>query len=214
MEIKGDRRGLRCLAHGFRDESSLLDDLARTLSRHHQFLGHAELSVEVDDLPLSPTLLYGIAERFLPYPALQLKGVFAAPADRRRALSVSAPTPAGASIVRSTLRSGQVVEHPGDVVVVGDINPGARVIAGGDVYVLGRLRGMALAGQPDRPDAAIFALRFEPSQVRIASVWAIPAGDPAERPEWARLEDGRIVVSPWSGLPEPSGFLHHKFSAD
>jgi len=107
-----------------------------------------------------------------------------------------------------------VVEHHGDVVVVGDINPGARVIAGGDVYVLGRLRGMALAGQPDQPEAAIFALRFEPSQVRIATVWAIPAGEPAEHPEWARLEAGRIVVSPWTGLPEPSGLLHHKFSAD
>lgn len=213
MDIKGDRRGLRCLAHGFSDEEALLVDLEKTLSRQQQFLGTASLAVEVDTLPLSPSLLAGIATQFAAFPKLHLAGVYEQ-ATMRPVVSPVASEPRGALIVRMTLRSGQVVEHAADVVVVGDVNPGARVIAGGDVFVLGRLRGMILAGQPDQRDAVVYAIRFEPSQVRIGPVWAIPPGEVAEHPEYARLENGQIVVSPWAGLPDSANAGGHRLSLE
>lgn len=201
MDIKGDRRGLRCLAHGFQDDESLLEDLDRTLARQHAFLGTAQLTVDVDTRPLTAPLLTGIADVFAKFPPLRLVGIHQKSQDRSTS-SAMAGEPLGALVVRSTLRSGQVIEHSGDIVILGDANPGARIIAGGDIFVLGRLSGMAMAGQPDGAQAQVSALIFEPSQVRIGRVWAVPAGDSSERPETAQLEGDQIVVSPWQGMPE------------
>lgn len=201
MDIKGDRRGLRCLADGFQDDESLLLDLERTLSRQHGFLGTAHLTVEVDTLPLTASLLTGIADVFSQFPPLRLVGIHQKSQDRSTPSAIAAE-PLGALVVRSTLRSGQVIEHSGDIVILGDANPGARIIAGGDIFVLGRLSGMAMAGQPDGVAAQVSALIFEPSQVRIGRVWAVPAGEHSERPETAQLEGDQIVVSPWQGMPE------------
>ncbi|MBI4770229.1 MAG: septum site-determining protein MinC, partial [Chloroflexi bacterium] len=51
-----------------------------------------------------------------------------------------------AVLVRRTLRSGRSVRHPGHVVIIGDVNPGAEIVAGGDIVVWGRLRGVVQAG--------------------------------------------------------------------
>ncbi|MBC7222784.1 MAG: septum site-determining protein MinC [Anaerolineae bacterium] len=105
-----------------------------------------------------------------------------------------------AIVVRRTLRSGQAVRHAGHVVVIGDVNPGAEIVAGGDVLVWGRLRGIVHAGAQGDVEAVICALRLAPTQLRIADVVARSpenAGEP-EGPEIARLRDGQIVVEPWS----------------
>lgn len=72
-------------------------------------------------------------------------------------------------IIRKTLRSGQSVEYYGNVVIMGDINPGAEVKAGRDLIVLGALRGIAHAGLRNyNGDSVIIALKFQPTQVRIS----------------------------------------------
>jgi septum site-determining protein MinC len=201
MELKGDKRGLRLIAKGFPDEAALLEDLERTLARQRGFLGQAPLELEVADRPLTPSLLAGAAQVFERFPELDLVGVGRSGARTRPA--AVPPAPRGPLLVRTPLRSGQVIEHAGDVVILGDVNPGSRVVTGGDLFVLGRLRGQALVGQPDREDAVIYALAFEPSQVRIATVWAVPAAaEMGREPERAHLESGSIVVTPWRGAPE------------
>jgi septum site-determining protein MinC len=202
LELKGDRKGLRCLAYGYSDEEQLLDELEEFLGQQRPFLGASRLFLEVD-LPLTPRLLAGAADIFQRHPPLALGGVHQRGQERPLSPVPDGP-PAGALVVRSSLRSGQVVEHAGDVVVLGDVKPGARVISGGDVFVLGRLQGMALAGQPERSDARVYALRFEPSQVRIGIVLAVPSGDPGTDPEYASIEDGQIVVMAWTGAPGTS----------
>lgn len=106
----------------------------------------------------------------------------------------------GAVLVCRTLRSGQALCHPGHVVVIGDVNPGAEIVAGGHVVVWGRLRGTVHAGAHGDEGAVICALRLAPTQLRIADVVARSpenAGEP-DAPEVARLRDGQIVVEPWS----------------
>lgn len=73
-------------------------------------------------------------------------------------------------VLKSTVRSGQVIEHDGDIVIIGDVNPGAQLIASGDVYVMGYLRGSAHAGASGDPRAIVAATYFDPIQVRIAGV--------------------------------------------
>ncbi|KAK3246530.1 hypothetical protein CYMTET_43936 [Cymbomonas tetramitiformis] len=91
--------------------------------------------------------------------------------------------------VRKTLRAGQVEEHPGTVVVYGDVNAGSAVIAGGDIIVWGRLRGDARAGMNGEKGASILALEMQPTQLQIADVVAYgPTSPAASVPEKAVVE--------------------------
>lgn len=104
-----------------------------------------------------------------------------------------------ALFLSKTLRSGTRIEFPGHVVVVGDVNPGAEIVAEGNVLVWGRVRGMIHAGAKGDTSAFICALDLSPTQLRIAEeVSAVlkPLDNP--RPEIARLnEDGKLQSIPW-----------------
>lgn len=101
-------------------------------------------------------------------------------------------------LYRGTVRSGQKVYHPGNIVVLGDVNPGAFVQAGGDIVVMGALRGIAHAGAGGNVQSAIYALRLEPTQIRIANVIGRPPDGEirshSKGPETARLKDGAIII--------------------
>jgi septum site-determining protein MinC len=101
-----------------------------------------------------------------------------------------------------TLRSGSIVRFDGDVVVYGDVNPGAHVVASGNIVVLGALQGMVHAGASGDTDAFLLALALHPTQLRIASAIALPPERPASRevaPEIAILRDGAIIIRPYKG---------------
>ncbi len=95
----------------------------------------------------------------------------------------------------STIRSGTEVCHPASVIVLGDVNPGAELIAGGDVIVLGRLRGIAHAGFPQDPTSLIIAMQLEPTQLRIAEQVARPPDGSSPHPEVAYLNEGMICIA-------------------
>ena len=110
-----------------------------------------------------------------------------------------------ALIIKTTCRSGEIIRYPGDVVVFGDVNPGAEIIAGGDVIVLGTLRGMAHAGADGNPKATIFALNLEAHRLQIGSHFgeaprgrkpARPGSRPAG-PRIAYLRRRSIFVAPF-----------------
>jgi septum site-determining protein MinC len=109
------------------------------------------------------------------------------------------PPPSRALTVhQGTLRAGDHLEVAGSLLVLGDVNPGARVSAGGDVRVWGRLRGAAHAGSQGDPTARIVALQLRPLQLRIADAVARGPEDlpPAGLAEQACLENGMIRLTP------------------
>jgi len=109
--------------------------------------------------------------------------------------------PAGVATLyhRGTLRGGQALHNLGNLVVVGDVNPGAELVASGDIVVFGALRGVAHAGAQGDRAARVIALELEPTQLRIATVIASGAGDGKSRgPEHASIAGDRIVVVPFS----------------
>lgn len=77
-------------------------------------------------------------------------------------------------LLRKTLRSGQKVIFAGNVVVMGDVNPGAEIEAEGDVVVLGTLRGLAHAGCSGKSDASVMALVMQPTQLRVGEELWVP----------------------------------------
>ncbi|WP_059171280.1 septum site-determining protein MinC [Bacillus sp. FJAT-27445] len=70
--------------------------------------------------------------------------------------------------VAKMIRSGQVLEVPGDLLLIGDVNPGGMVMAGGNIFIMGVLKGIAHAGCYGNMDAVIAASAMKPSQLRIS----------------------------------------------
>ncbi|OEF98042.1 hypothetical protein BHF71_03200 [Vulcanibacillus modesticaldus] len=70
-------------------------------------------------------------------------------------------------VITGTIRSGQVYQHQGNILLIGDINPGGFLKATGDIYVIGSLRGIAHAGYDGDESSIIAAAIMEPTQLRI-----------------------------------------------
>lgn len=102
------------------------------------------------------------------------------------------------TIHRGTVRAGQQLLFEGDVVVIGDVNPGGEIQATGDIYIFGRLRGTAHAGYGGNESAVIAASEFAPMQVRIADVVSRAPevdGKPLQTfMEFAYLREGSMAV--------------------
>jgi septum site-determining protein MinC len=100
---------------------------------------------------------------------------------------------------RGTLRGGQALHNLGNLVVIGDVNPGAELIASGDIVVFGALRGVAHAGAQGDRAARVIALELAPTQLRIATLIATSdTGSKPRGPEHASIVDERILVVPFA----------------
>ncbi len=102
-------------------------------------------------------------------------------------------------LLRRTLRNGRTVHSDGHVVVLGDVNAGAVIVAEGDVIVWGRLRGVVHAGAGGDEAAVVCALYLAPTQLRIAGYISIsPEARPGKpQPEKAMVRNGRIEAVAW-----------------
>ena len=104
--------------------------------------------------------------------------------------------------VHRTLRSGASVRFDGDIYVYGDVNPGAQVVATGNIVVLGALKGVAHAGAAGDEKTFILAFDLRPTQLRIARKIAIPpsrSGSGELAPELATVVDGQVQIEPYKG---------------
>lgn len=107
-----------------------------------------------------------------------------------------------AMLIQHTVRSGQKYRYAGTIIVLGDVNPGAELVADGDIIVWGKLRGVVHAGAAGNVDAMIGALALAPTQLRIGSFIARAPEEKRTTPttaEIARVKLGQIVVEPWNG---------------
>lgn len=98
-------------------------------------------------------------------------------------------------VMAGRVRSGQTVKARKHLIIMGDVNPGSEITAGGDIVVLGSLCGTAVAGYPSNAAAIIMALDFRPIQIKIGPIVAagLPPSD-SKLPEFAHVEAGVIIV--------------------
>ncbi|MFC2065357.1 septum site-determining protein MinC [Chloroflexota bacterium] len=100
--------------------------------------------------------------------------------------------------LEQTIRSGVHIEYQGNVIVLGDVNPGAEIIAGGSVLIWGRLRGLVHAGAEGDEEAIVGALEFSPMQLRIAGKIAVsPQKNATGKLEIARISGEDIIAESW-----------------
>lgn len=103
------------------------------------------------------------------------------------------------------MRAGQRITYDGSVIVLGDVNAGAEIVAAGDVLVFGNLRGIVHAGARGDETARVCAWRLQPVQLRIGRIIARPPdGDLEEAlaPEMASVSEGRVVIERVARLEE------------
>lgn len=101
---------------------------------------------------------------------------------------------------KGILRSGASLEFETSVVIIGDVNHGARVVSKGNIIVLGSLKGTAFAGACGNTNSFVVALDMRPTQIRIADTIARspdkPVQEEAKEAKIAFLEDGNIYIEP------------------
>ena len=102
-------------------------------------------------------------------------------------------------LYEGTLRSGDRISSNGNLCIIGDVNPGAIVSAKKNIYVWGKLLGIAFAGKGGDKNASIASLYLKPVQLRIADVIAIgPKEKPKSYyPEIAVIDEQTIVINPY-----------------
>lgn len=220
VQIKGVREGL-LVTLGEGDWPDIRDALLEHLKQQADFLQGARMILDVgnriiraadlghlrDDLSEDGLSLWAVLSNSpVTEQTAQTLGlatrIYKPKPERASIAHDTALTGEGAVLIRRTLRSGFSLQHNGHIIVIGDVNPGAEVIAGGDVLIWGRLRGMVHAGAEGNEDAIICALDLSPTQLRIAGqIATTPKRRGKPFPEMVRLLDGQVVAEPW----EPGG---------
>ncbi len=216
ISIKGGREGLRLRLDDTADWQVLTEALKQQITQNSGFFAGARLSLEIGDRALSDSQMATLLELLKQY-GVQIESIGATARESRNAARASgvtarplpryaepaSPTPASESdgmLVTRTVRSGQVLRHHSHITLIGDVNPGAELIAGGSVVVWGRMRGLVHAGALGNAEAVVCALELRPTQLRIAEqITRTPEGAGRLGPGMARIEDGRIIVEPWEG---------------
>lgn len=102
--------------------------------------------------------------------------------------------------INHTLRSGNRVEYNGNIVIIGDVNPGAEVIAVGNIIVVGVLRGIAHAGALGNKEAFVVAFSLQPTQLRISDIITRSPDQQNFKPtcpEKACIKENAIIILPY-----------------
>lgn len=117
----------------------------------------------------------------------------------------------GGQFYKGTLRSGQLLESETSIIVLGDVNRGAKVVAAGNIIILGMLKGTVYAGANGNGNAFVVALDMDPMQIRIAETIARKADEaikksnkkfsirktaPLVEPQIAYVQDENIYIEP------------------
>ncbi|MCY4061323.1 MAG: septum site-determining protein MinC [Chloroflexi bacterium] len=221
VAIKGVNDGLLISLSATESWQSVTDQLAARIDEKAPFYAGANITVELGERPV-PKYELSSLKALLERRGLTLSLVRSesnttqmsaasldVPTDNHHAAPI-APEPAlletapvnpeekgtQGVLFRRTLRSGRTIHSEGHVIVFGDVNPGAKVIAAGDIIVWGKLRGYVHAGAGGDESAIVCALEMSPSQLRIAEyVVTSPTGKRRKiKPEVALVRGNQIIV--------------------
>lgn len=217
--IKGIKNGILVELDPAEEWLRLTEELAKQIDAKKDFFAGAKVTVNVGERPVPKyelTSLKALLDKrgltiwsvmsdsettIESAHALDLKTNVANTVPKRQEAAPTEPDePAEVSIViRRTLRSGQQVHSEGHAIIIGDVNPGAEILAVGNVIVWGRLRGIVHAGLEGDEQAIVCALDMSPTQLRIAG-YIVTSPDDIRRqpqPEIAHIRNQQIIVETW-----------------
>lgn len=185
--IKGNKYGIVVVMDKNATMDEIKSELVKKISDSAKFFNNASIAISFDGRELSAEEERQLIELISDNSTMNIVCVMdnnkEVEEKFKNAVEQKEQVKAAASegeFYRGTLRSGQVVESNSSIVILGDVNPGAKVISGGNVVVLGSLKGNVYAGANGIPGAFVVALEMNPVQVRIGDIIA-RCGDKQKR---------------------------------
>ena len=131
--------------------------------------------------------------------SLKIESIFLKEREAKNKLFLIDPKKKEDILHEGTVRSGDRISSNGNLCIIGDVNPGAIVSAKKNIYVWGKLLGIAFAGVKGDNNAFIASLYLNPLQLRIADVIAIGPKDKPKNyyPEMAVIDNQTINIKPY-----------------
>lgn len=200
VRIKGIKDGLVFLLDDKCEWDGLLDELRYKLEHSHQNILTGPIihvDVKLGSRKITEDQKQSILDILKKKGNLLIRSVESPPIE---------PEPGaerGPSVKTGMVRSGQVLHHQGDLLFLGDVNPGGTITATGDIYILGALRGTAHAGVDGNKEAVIAASYLAPTQLRISDMISRPPDEWETREtimEFAYLQDGSMKIDKISNM--------------
>jgi len=193
--FRGTREGIHIYLNDEVEFPRVISSLEQRLATSRNFFQGARVVINTGRRTLTADQMAAVSSILNKYEGVQLVRL-----EQSRAATAQENREMTALIVEKPVRSGQQIYHPGHVIIIGDVNPGAEVVAEGNIVVMGALRGTAHAGYAGNRTAFVVANVMMPSQVSIAGILARrPDGDTMQaklEPEIARLKDDQIIIEP------------------
>ena len=172
--IKGNKSGIVLVLDKDLDFAVLKKDIAEKFKETSKFLGKANMAISFEGRTLSDQQQQEILDIISDNSELKITSVVDKNQKREEVSKKSVEekltelnSNAG-QFYKGNLRSGQVLEVETSVVVIGDVNVGAKVVSKGNIIIIGNLKGNAFAGAGGNKNAFVLALGMQPIQIRIA----------------------------------------------
>ena len=197
--IKGNKEGLNVVIsmNTFKDFDEMLEMLVDKLSKGKVFYKGCTLKLTTELKYISEKDLRKLKDVL--FDEFLIKDCSFEDKEDKTTKMFSGVYEGKTKFIRKTIRGGQSINYPGNVVIIGDVNPGAEVLAAGNVIVLGTLRGHVFAGSNGNDKAIIAAFSLQPEILQISDiVTRSPEGaNKPQYPEIARIKENMIVVEPY-----------------
>ena len=217
--LKSNRYGINLILDSEMDFEELLDCIAKRFQESAGFFKDARLAISFEGRELAQEEEFRIVETITGNSSIDIICILDNDILReekvRQKIEQFEEEQSGRNgeFYRGTLRSGQVLDCESSIVILGDINPGAKIISRGNIVVLGALKGNAYAGASGNDQAFVAALDMDPIQIRIGDVIARSADKTAAdrtllgrkrgkkkpeaaEPQVAIVKDGNIYIEP------------------
>lgn len=210
VQIKGNRQGLALSFPKNVSYAQVRQELKKKLEAGSGFFLRGTLVsiprdafTEADRLDLQKLFHgYGLICRVLSKEKEQVRRTKPVQTEKKAEAKPAEPKAQQMVVYNRTLRGGQEIRTDSSVMVCGNVNPGAQIIAGGSIDIRGTCRGVVHAGANGDESAFVIADHLMPTQIRIAHLIARAPDNSAEkierpeRPERASIKNGQIVIEP------------------
>lgn len=214
VTFKGSVNGLTIILKQEDDFETLLNQVERKIASAGKFFKGASLAVKYRGKKLSEEEEKRIFELMVNKSGAEIKGIEEDLEEPAREPENSQVQPLYkmrmsnfffkgidegiTKFYKGTVRSGQLINFEGNLVVIGDVNPGGEIIATGNVIVMGSLRGIVHAGSDGNKEAVVVAFNLQPTQLRIADVITRSPDEKGNKgvmiPEMAFVRDDMVYI--------------------
>ncbi|MEG0772348.1 septum site-determining protein MinC [Clostridium sp.] len=197
--FKGNKEGLNVVidVNKFKNTEEIISSLIKKLSFTRRFYRGATVHITMDTKQMDERDLIKIKD--ILFDEFMIRDCIYHDSGERENKIFTGVNEGRTKFVRKTIRSGQKFEYSGNLVLVGDINPGAEVYAAGNIIVLGSIKGAVHAGSNGNEKAFVAAFSLQPQIIEIAGVITRSPEDNIrpQYPELARIKNGSIIVEPY-----------------